>query len=223
MQIGDVVRTPEGWEPIILMMHRSTEASVYIRLSAGLDSGPLVSTALSPTHNLLVNHSEVDAHSVVVGDLVSTAEGVLPVRSVQWRSEAGLYHIMVPSGRYFADGVAVSDFVNAGDIPRLSWDAMRAYATLRYRMGVPMHSYVVDCYTLQLCMMFDIDWFARAVGSWTGTDAWSPESHVLLRHAALTSAIVGEIVDAALTAARNAVAVGWRQEVHAGTCFRPPT
>lgn len=189
--IGDIILTPSGWEPIVLKMHNSSEESVYYKVFAGS-----FSMSLSPDHNLIANGREMEAKHVAVGDMLETIEGQVPIDRITQGLDIGQYHIMVPSGVYYADGVSTSDFVEA-NIPRSTWDAWRSYATLRFRMGLPMRSYEVDCYHSGLCTL-DINWFAHALEQATGIDPWAMDSSKPLIHLALVSALVTEALDAAL-------------------------
>jgi hypothetical protein len=48
----------------------------------------------------------------------------------------GAYHPIVASGLYYADGLAVSDYYSG--MPLSAWRFGRAYAVLRYKIGVPV-------------------------------------------------------------------------------------
>ena len=171
-------------------MHADPAAGLYVRLFAGNSS-----MALSGTHNLVVNGAESDAWRVLPGDTISTIEGPKHVDRITVALEDGMHHIMVPSGTYYADDVEASDFVDL-NIPRATWRLWRAYATFRNRIGAPMHGYMVDCYKLGQCAL-DINFFAHSLNRLTGIDAWGLTSPQPLIHAALFSALIGELADAA--------------------------
>jgi len=141
--------------------------------------------------------------------VVWTTQGPVRVdRVVNGSIESGLFHIMVPSGVYFADGIATSDFVSPPEgvnLPRSTWALWRQYATMRYRLSVPMDGYVIDCYELGHCSV-DINWFASTLEYLTGIDAWAQDSPQVLIHTALLAEFVLEIGDVTLKAAKHGLA-----------------
>ena len=190
VKVGDIVRTPSGYEPVVLKMHATSGVtSDYVVLAAGE-----FSLALSGDHHVIVNGTQIPAGSVSPGDVVSTTAGEVQVNTVTQVTKNGVFHIMVPSGTYFADGVASSDFVDA-HLPRTTWDIWRAYAALRYWLGVPMSSYVIDCYQDGICKL-PINWFADAIEYTTGVDPWTIDG--LPAHTSLVLALLTELADVAV-------------------------
>lgn len=130
--VGQLIRTPRGYEPIVGFLHAEATTAHYLRFTTA-------STALSISkhHFMLVNGIETDSEEVVLGDMLSTPMGPLPVLRIEQLKEFGAYHIIVPGGTYYVDGLLTTDYFYA--MPMLAWKfVLRPYVTLRYLVSMPI-------------------------------------------------------------------------------------
>lgn len=135
MAIGDVIRTPSGHEPVIArVVALKAEQTQLLYFAFTVEGGATM--RISYYHAMIANGREVDAVDVKVGDLLPTPHGERAVTAIQRRVEGGGYHIVVPSSRYYADGVEASTYGTI--VPGwVNYLGVR-YMELRYRLGVPL-------------------------------------------------------------------------------------
>lgn len=66
---------------------------------------------------------------------------------VEKRLERGAYHALVPGGAYYVDGVLASTYI--AHVPLGAWKTFAdGYATLRYKLGVPLTPEGVGPFTI---------------------------------------------------------------------------
>lgn len=132
LSTGDEVRTAHGFEPVIAFTHREAELSTpFVSVHAGN-----FSMSVSPGHYMFVNGVKRDPDTVAVGDEVSTPWGSERVSEVARSELRGAYHLVTPSGSYFADGILVTDYV--AELPTWVWQLIKLlYLTPRFHLGVP--------------------------------------------------------------------------------------
>jgi hypothetical protein len=132
--VGEVILTPHGLEPIVGKLHAAPHQSLdYFRITTANGT----SLAISPKHWLFVNGVEAPPEHVAAGDVLTTTHGPEVVETVAFGKEAGVYHIVTPSGTYYVDGVAASTYV--AYIPRWTWKIFAdGYLHLRFKLGAPI-------------------------------------------------------------------------------------
>ena len=124
-----------GCEPITGFFHADADAvGAYHKFTT--KGGATV--AISDDHWLFVNGVEADPATVKLGDRLTAASGAQEaVVRIERVAERGAYHILVASGAYYVDGVAASTYI--AHVPLGVWKVFAdGYASLRYRMGVPI-------------------------------------------------------------------------------------
>ena len=96
------------------------------------------SMAISDRHWLIANGKPTPPPDVAVGDILSTQWGPQAVASIDTDAkEAGLYHVVTPSGRYYVDGVLATTYVD--HVPYAVWRVFAdGYIHLRYLLGAPI-------------------------------------------------------------------------------------
>lgn len=132
LQVGDRVKTPGGFEPVVGFTHQSSSPSAaYIKLTT-------LSTEvkISAGHYIVADGAEIDPATIKVGDVVTTVHGPQPVLNVTEGFDVGAYHLMTPSGLYYTDGVLCTTYI--AEVPRPVWTVLETYAYLRYLVGVPV-------------------------------------------------------------------------------------
>ena len=130
-----MIRTPSGHEPVIArVVALKAEQTQLLYFAFTVEGGATM--RISNYHAMIANGREVDAVDVKVGDLLPTPHGERAVTAIQRRVEGGGYHIVVPSSRYYADGVEASTYGTI--VPGwVNYLGVR-YMELRYRLGVPL-------------------------------------------------------------------------------------
>jgi len=115
-------------------LHADAQRSAhYYRLTTANGT----SVAISARHHLLANGALMAPEKLAVGDMLSTESGPQRLAHVTRVTEAGIYHIITPSGTYYVDGVACTTWV--AYIPHFAWRIFAdGYAHLRYLLGVPL-------------------------------------------------------------------------------------
>ena len=196
LSVGDLIKTPAGFEPVIGFSHieRATVAR-YFRFTTQ-------STALqiSSSHYLFANGIEIDAADVRVGDNFTLSTGEQqPVLSIDTVTAVGLYHLFTPSATYFADGVATS--THLGEVDRKLWGHVTSIVHARYQLGLPV-----------------APWDAEVAGTlpWeAGRDlyrAWVdplPEPNAIADAVCFVTAIFIEFYNACIVAGPRPLAVYW--------------
>ena len=148
VRVGDRIRTPAGEEPVTGFVHRDPRVwSAYVELS--VEGGRTLS--ISPNHRLPVraapgaSPSLADPWDVRAGQYVAVAsetaeeeeEEWLAVTAVRETIQRGAYHIVTPSGSYYANGIAASTYVSL--VPHWTWRVfLDGYVTARYYVGWPV-------------------------------------------------------------------------------------
>ena len=191
VRVGTRIQTPEGVEPIVLMMHANNEKHEYVLLQS-----PHAKLYISELHHLFVQRQNktlhIEAGKVNIGDAFLLKNGessVITGKHTEYRS--GQYHITVPSGAYYAEGVEVSDFVSC-DVDFTDWSRIRAYCAWRERIGFPMVLYSLDGDGERL---FDHDWMAKVVEWLLGIDLWEKKRSKWCHRLAVVSALSSEACD----------------------------
>lgn len=138
LRIGDRIRTPSGWEEVVVLGHAETvkasPSNLFVRITAGE-----YSAAFSSNHYIFVDGVEKAGGDVRVGEKIMTVAGERVIERVEHIMEAGLYDFFVPSGTYYIDGVMMSTYHDNLGIPLLVWDYYPlGYCVLRYRLGFPV-------------------------------------------------------------------------------------
>jgi hypothetical protein len=149
LRVGDQIRTPSGFEPIVGFLHADqAKKTQFVRIDAGDGKH---SMALSARHRLVVNGELTNAIDVKPGDVLTmsvpsssgSGSGPVSVDRVHLVVEQGLYHPITPSGYYFVDGLLASSqysYLQSGDQrDRFLWRFFfEKYAHWRYLAGVPV-------------------------------------------------------------------------------------
>jgi hypothetical protein len=134
LRVGDEIRTPSGFEPVVGFLHADAKAyNAYHVLTT--DNGRTIE--ISDNHWLMVDRVEADPAMAKVGQRLTTTEGEQTIVSIFKADRAGAYHLVTASGQYYVDGVLASTYV--AYIPRSMWSVFGdGYITLRYALGVPL-------------------------------------------------------------------------------------
>jgi len=143
--VGNFIRTPKGFEPIIGFGHADAAANGHFSTAAGK------TLKISPRHYLFANGKEIDPAHVKIGDALHLPnESVTVVTAVSLVTAQGAFHLFVPSGAYYVDGVLASDFLEYGYFKSV-WAAGRYYVAARYYIGVPIVTHgVVDVFKVTM-------------------------------------------------------------------------
>jgi len=134
LRVGDEIRTPVGFEPVVGFLHADAKAyaSYHVLTTEGGRS-----VEISDNHWLLVDGVETDPATAKVGQRLMTPEGEETIVSVSKADRAGAYHLVTASGQYYVDGILASTYV--AYIPRAMWSVFGdGYITLRYALGMPL-------------------------------------------------------------------------------------
>jgi len=132
------VRTPTGWEEVVVLGHVETAEASPSNLFVRITSGEF-SAAFSSNHYIFVDGIEKAGGDVRVGDRIMTIAGERAVEKVEHVVEAGLYDFFVPSGAYYIDGVMMSTYHDNLGIPLSVWGYYPlGYCVLRYQLGLPV-------------------------------------------------------------------------------------
>jgi hypothetical protein len=133
VQVGDKVRGPSGFEPILGFLHADSKlVGTYIRLTTGNRRA----ISISPLHLLFINGKATDPSDAAINDLVDTPSGPEPITRIEKVYQQGAFHPFVKGGAYYADGILASD--NYGLVPKAVWSLGRAYVEARHWLGVPV-------------------------------------------------------------------------------------
>jgi hypothetical protein len=133
VQVGDKVRGPSGFEPILGFLHADPKAlGTYVRLTTGNKHA----ISIAPRHFVFINDKATDPSDAAINDLVDTPSGPEPITRIEIVDLRGAFHPFVKGGAYYADGVLASDFVAVG--PSFVWELGRYYVELRYELGMPV-------------------------------------------------------------------------------------
>lgn len=134
LAVGDVIRTPSGFEPVVGFLHADAHAATNYHM---LTTDKNATIAISDKHWLFIDGVEVDPATARIGQTVSTPSGPQRIISIAKEMHDGAYHPVTASGAYYVDGVAASTY--AAYIPRSAWKIFGdGYITLRYRLGLPV-------------------------------------------------------------------------------------
>ena len=135
LRVGERIRTPAGFEPVVGFLHADAAAPTAYRVFK-TDTATM---AISDKHWLFVDGVEADPATVTVGQTVETPHGPQAIRSITTETIAGAYHLIVPSGAYYVDGVLASTYI--AHVPHGVWRIFAdGYASLRYKVGAPISS-----------------------------------------------------------------------------------
>jgi len=134
LSVGDSIRTPSGFEPVVGFLNADANAeTTYHVFTTEAD----LAIAISAKHFLFVDGVEVDPATVKPGQTLTTKHGPQVIRSATKETHVGAYHLITPSGAYFVDGIAASTYV--AYVPKPVWDIFgNGYASLRYKLGLPI-------------------------------------------------------------------------------------
>ena len=131
--VGDKVRTPSGFEPVVGFLHAEKDATASFFVFETAET----TMAISEKHWLFVDGVETDPARATVGQAVDTPHGPAPITAIKKERFVGAYHPITPSGAYYVDGVAASTY--PAYIPHAAWKLVGdAYVTLRFRLGLPV-------------------------------------------------------------------------------------
>ena len=134
LKVGDAIRTPSGYEPVVGFLHadKATSVDYYVfTTEAGLKM------AISDKHFLFADGVEADPATVTLGQMLSTTDGLQAITVITKETHVGAYHLITPSGAYYVDGVAASTYV--AYIPHTAWKVFGdGYITARYKLGLPL-------------------------------------------------------------------------------------
>lgn len=134
LKVGDAIRTPSGVEPVVGFLHADKAATMDYHVfttAAGRE------IAISDKHFLFVDGVETDPATVEIGQTLTTVDGPQAIASIAKETHVGAYHLIVPSGAYYVDGVAASTYVSY--IPHAAWKVFGdGYITARYQLGLPI-------------------------------------------------------------------------------------
>jgi len=135
LTVGVQIRTPNGFEPVIGFGHADADAhGEYYRFSTS--AGKTLS--ISPRHHLFANGKEVEPATVKVGDeLHLPGKETTVVTAISLGVAQGAFHLFVPSGAYYVDGLLASDYLDYVAFKPV-WVAGRYYVAARYYLGVPI-------------------------------------------------------------------------------------
>lgn len=150
LKVGDRVKTPAGFEPVVGFTHQSSAATAdYIELVTRSTA-----VTISAGHYLVANGVEADPAAVRVGDTLTTTSGPEPVLRVGRTTAGGAFHLLTPSGTYYADGVLCTTFI--AEVPRSVWTVLEQYAYLRFLAGVPVAPESADDGTVALDALYQL-------------------------------------------------------------------
>lgn len=134
LTIGERIRTPTGFEPVVGFLHAEPDVFASYHVFTTATGRKIV---ISDRHYLFVDGVAADPTTVKVGSMLSTPDGQQRVVTVGKEMHAGAYHLVTPSGAYYVDGVAASTYV--AYVPHAVWRvAGDGYITLRYHLGLPV-------------------------------------------------------------------------------------
>lgn len=134
LEVGALIRTPSGFEPVVGFLH----ADPNMRVSYHVFRTDQATMRISDRHFLFVDGVETDPAEVTIGQtLFTSSSGPQVIRAVGKETRLGAYHIVVPSGSYYVDGALASTFVSY--IPHFAWKIFGdGYITLRFKLGLPI-------------------------------------------------------------------------------------
>jgi hypothetical protein len=134
LAVGDTIRTPSGFEPVVGFLHAEKHAPTpYYKFTTEAN----LTVAIADAHYLFVDGVEADPASVKLGQTLSTPTGPQAVTAITKETHLGAFHPITPSGAYYADGLAASTYVSY--IPHSAWKVFGdGYITLRYKLGLPV-------------------------------------------------------------------------------------
>ena len=134
LRVGDEIRTPTGFEPVVGFLHADAKAYTSYHVLT-TDGGRTIE--ISDNHWLMIDDIETDPTAAKVGQRLTTTEGEQTIVSISKAARAGAYHLVTASGQYYVDGVLASTYV--AYVPRKMWSVFGdGYFTLRYALGVPI-------------------------------------------------------------------------------------
>jgi hypothetical protein len=109
VNVGDVITTPHGLEPVVAFLHSDPLSSlIYISITDDANNTLLI----SDLHYLETDGILQQASNVKVGHSWQTVTGTQHVVAVSQVYEHGVYHLLTPSLTYYADGIAASCLLN---------------------------------------------------------------------------------------------------------------
>ena len=107
--VGDHIRTPSGFEPVVGFLHQDPTLSMTYYVFRTAQS----TLHVSASHWIFVDGVETDPAAARVGQHLTSSDGAsLPILAISTREEVGAYHLVTPSGSYFVDGVLASTYVS---------------------------------------------------------------------------------------------------------------
>jgi len=132
LEVGTMVKTPSGFEPIVGFLHAESVMSEYYHFAT-----TNATLRISELHWLYANTVLTDPAKVSIGDTLTTSWGEEQVVSIVKRRALGAYHFIVPSGAYYVDDVLASTY--DAHTPQWMWfQVVQRYVTLRYSVGLPV-------------------------------------------------------------------------------------
>jgi len=135
IKVGDSIKTPHGYEKVSGFLHTDAKSwGDYIVFET--EEGRKM--AITPLHAMFINGKEMRPADAQLGDFITTSEGTQDkIVAIHAQNLKGLYHLIVPSGAYYVDGVLASTYVY-DTVPKAVWRVfMDGYVSLRYSMGIP--------------------------------------------------------------------------------------
>ena len=109
VNIGDVIMTPHGLEPVIAFLHSDPLSSLdYISITDDANN----TLRISDLHYLETDGILQQSRNVKVGHSWQTVTGTQHVVAVSQVYEHGVYHLLTQSLTYYADGIATSCLLN---------------------------------------------------------------------------------------------------------------
>mmetsp|Transcript_28982 Transcript_28982/g.40990 ORF Transcript_28982/g.40990 Transcript_28982/m.40990 type:complete len:316 (-) Transcript_28982:176-1123(-) len=110
LKVGDLIKNGDMVEPVYTFGHFDKEGvTEFIQIYAAGLSKPL---EISPDHLLFTQHDIIPASSVVVGDLVMTADGRLTeVEKIGSVLAKGIFAPFTKSGRIVVNGFVASNYI----------------------------------------------------------------------------------------------------------------
>jgi hypothetical protein len=128
LQIGDMIETQVGLEPVLGFLHKSNnDRTTYVSITHEQDT-----LELSGEHMLfLADGQSILAKQVLVGDRLTTLSGSTTVLEISTTNSKGFIAPLTPSGTIFVNGVVASTYTSpVGAMPQ--WVAHAALAPIRF-------------------------------------------------------------------------------------------
>jgi len=135
LAIGERIRTPYGFEPVVGFLHADPNARVLFHVLSTSEGRTI---EISGRHWLFLDGAEADPASAHVGQNLSTFPGgQQALTSISTALRLGAYHLMTPSGQYYVDGVLASTYL--AYLPKTVWRIIGdGYVHLRFAVGLPI-------------------------------------------------------------------------------------